>query len=154
MNIADYFIAASAVGTLALAGVAFWTIWRQRGEKAQRVKIKIANEIYKWAEEGNMIFYQIRFEYHGDPRGNKLIADHLLDLYRRRKHIETICEGVDNDTFEDIVKTTASSLERYIEQKPAENEKKFNFAKSAEKCSSFFAALSWVAHVLSLKLEE
>jgi hypothetical protein len=61
MEITDWIIAASAFATLLLAGAAYWTIVRQRGEKAQRVKIKIANEIYKWAEEGNTIFHQIRF---------------------------------------------------------------------------------------------
>jgi hypothetical protein len=154
MEVGDYFIAVSAVGTLALAGVAFWTIWRQRVERARQIKIQIANEIYKWAEEGNKIFHDIRFQHNGNPQGDTLVVDSLLSLYRKRKHVVSICDVIDDDTFADIVKTTALSLERYVEQRPAENKEEFNYAESAEECSGFLAALSWVAHVLSLKLTE
>ena len=154
MEITDYFIAASAVGSLALAGIAFWTILRGRVARAKRSKLRIANEIYMWAEEGNKIFQQIRFRYGGKPKMNQSLVDRLLELYRRRKHIETMSAEISDDVFQDVVNTTASSLERYVEEKPSEDEKEFDFAESAEECSAFFAALSWVASTTRIQFEE
>jgi len=80
MEVGDWITAASAVGTLALAGVAFWTIWRERAFRVKQKKLSLLNEVYGWAEEGYRFFFEIMFFNEEVER-----AVSALDNYRFEK---------------------------------------------------------------------
>ena len=103
-------IAFSALATLLLALVAFWTIWdnrqTRREERKREHTARAADELCAWAEETLRLYY-LPYDYHKDE-----IKDGLTNLVIKNMVIAAITIG---DEFIEPTERAEDALTKYYE---------------------------------------